>query len=112
VRTVAVVDAGTIPFGEQLALGLKGPLPMAFAESAASVDKLIEAEPITVGEALPVNPNRGLTANGHLTAATEAARGVERFEQADGVKVGLAPNIGGRTALSAVTIIEGPGGHR
>lgn len=46
--------------------------------------KLVEAEVTTVGGALPVN-------------------------QVDGARVGLAHNIGGPTAVSAVTILEGPG---
>jgi acetyl-CoA C-acetyltransferase len=64
---------------------------------------------------LPVNPNGGLKAKGHPPGATGVAQCVELFEhlrgetvnQVDGVRIGLAHNIGGPTAVSAVTILEG-----
>jgi acetyl-CoA C-acetyltransferase len=80
--------------------------------------KLVEAEVTTVGGALPVNPSGGLKAKGHPPGATGVAQCVELFEQlrgeaanqVDGARVGLAHNLGGPTAVSAVTILEGPGG--
>jgi acetyl-CoA C-acetyltransferase len=79
--------------------------------------KLLEAEDTTVGGALPVNPSGGLKSKGHPPGATGVAQCVELFEQlrgsaanqVDGARVGLAHNIGGPTAVSAVTILEGPG---
>jgi acetyl-CoA C-acetyltransferase len=55
--------------------------------------KLVEAEVTTIGGGLPVNPNGGLKAKGHPPV--------------DGARIGLAHNIGGPTAVSAVTILEG-----
>ena len=80
--------------------------------------KLVEAEVTTVGGALPVNPSGGLKAKGHPPGATGVAQCVELFgqlrgeaaNQVDGARVGLAHNLGGPTAVSAVTILEGPGG--
>ena len=79
--------------------------------------KLVEAEVTTVGGALPVNPSGGLKAKGHPPGATGVAQCVELFgqlrgeapNQVDGARVGLAHNLGGPTAVSAVTILEGPG---
>jgi acetyl-CoA C-acetyltransferase len=78
--------------------------------------KLVEAEVTTVGGALPVNPSGGLKARGHPPGATGVAQCVELFQQlrgeaanqVDGAHIGLAHNLGGPTAVSAVTILEGP----
>jgi acetyl-CoA C-acetyltransferase len=78
--------------------------------------KLVEAEVTSVGGPLPVNPSGGLKAKGHPPGATGVAQCVELFEQlrgdaanqVDGARIGLAHNIGGPTAVSAVTILEGP----
>jgi acetyl-CoA C-acetyltransferase len=83
--------------------------------------KLVEAEVTSVGGALPVNPSGGLKAKGHPPGATGVAQCVELFaqlrgeaaNQVDGARVALAHNIGGPTAVSAVTILEGsPNGAR
>jgi acetyl-CoA C-acetyltransferase len=79
--------------------------------------KLIETESTSVGGSLPVNPSGGLKAKGHPPGATGVAQCVELFEQLrgdainqiDGARIGLAHNIGGPTAVSAVTILKGPG---
>ncbi|CAN5450073.1 thiolase domain-containing protein [soil metagenome] len=79
--------------------------------------KLLEAEATSVGGALPVNPSGGLKSKGHPPGATGVAQCVELFEQlrgqainqVDGARIALAHNIGGPTAVSAVTILEGPG---
>jgi acetyl-CoA C-acetyltransferase len=55
--------------------------------------KLVEADVTTIGGGLPVNPGGGLNA--------------KAVEQVDGARIGLAHNIGGPTAVSAVTILEG-----
>ncbi|MDQ2627341.1 MAG: thiolase family protein [Actinomycetota bacterium] len=80
--------------------------------------KLLEAEVTSVGGALPVNPSGGLMSKGHPPGATGVAQCVELFEQlrgtavnqVDGARIGLAHNIGGPTAVAAVTIVEGGGG--
>ena len=82
-------------------------------------DKLVEAEVTSVGGALPVNPNGGYQAKGRPPGATGVAQCVELFEQlrdeaanqVDGDRVALAHNVGGPTAVAAVTILEGPGGY-
>ncbi|MEO2104686.1 MAG: thiolase family protein, partial [Actinomycetota bacterium] len=64
---------------------------------------------------LPVNPSGGLKSKGHPPGATGVAQCVELYEQlrgeaanqVDGARWGLAHNIGGPTAVSAVTILEG-----
>lgn len=79
--------------------------------------KLLEAEVTCVGGALPVNPSGGLKAKGHPPGATGVAQCVELFQQlrgtavnqVDDARIGLAHNIGGPTAVSAVTILGGPG---
>ncbi|MGW4368528.1 thiolase C-terminal domain-containing protein [Nocardia takedensis] len=79
--------------------------------------KLLEAGVTEVGGALPVNPSGGLKSKGHPPGATGVAQCVELFEQlrgtavnqVDGARIGLAHNLGGPTAVSAVTILEGPG---
>ncbi|MHA4851885.1 thiolase C-terminal domain-containing protein [Rhodococcus sp. MSC1_016] len=80
--------------------------------------KLLEAGVTSVGGSLPVNASGGLIAKGHPPGATGVAQCVELFEQlrgssinqVDGARIGLAHTVGGPTAVSAVTILEGPGG--
>jgi len=75
--------------------------------------KLVEAHDTTVGGKIPVNPSGGLKGKGHPPGATGIAQCVELFEQlrgestnqVEGAKVALAHNIGGPTAVSAVTIL-------
>jgi acetyl-CoA C-acetyltransferase len=76
--------------------------------------KLIESGATQVGGRIPVNPSGGLKAKGHPPGATGVAQCVELFEQlrgeavnqVDGGRWGLAHNVGGPTAVSAVTILE------
>ncbi|MFE9320911.1 thiolase C-terminal domain-containing protein [Nocardia sp. NPDC052278] len=89
---------------------------LGFAERFGAA-KLIQSGVTEVGGALPVNPSGGLKAKGHPPGATGVAQCVELFEQlrgtavnqVDGARIGLAHNLGGPTAVSAVTILEGPG---
>jgi acetyl-CoA C-acetyltransferase len=75
--------------------------------------KLVEAHDTSVGGRIPVNPSGGLKAKGHPPGATGVAQCFELFEQlrgeasnqVEGVKLALAHNIGGPTAVSAVTIL-------
>lgn len=77
--------------------------------------KLIEAGETSLHGRLPVNPSGGLKAKGHPPGATGVAQCVELFEQLRGhaanqvphARWGLAQNVGGPTAVSAVTILEG-----
>lgn len=79
--------------------------------------RFIESGATQVGGRLPVNPSGGLKAKGHPPGATGVAQCVELFHQlrgeaanqVDGARWGLAHNIGGPTAVSAVTILEGSG---
>jgi acetyl-CoA C-acetyltransferase len=79
--------------------------------------KLLETGATSVGGTLPVNPSGGLKAKGHPPGATGVAQCVELFEQlrgeaanqVEGARIGLAHNLGGPTAVSAVTLLEGPG---
>lgn len=79
--------------------------------------KLVEAGETTLTGRLPVNPSGGLKAKGHPPGATGVAQCVELFEQLRGQAVnqvdvarwGLAHNVGGPTAVSAVTILEADG---
>jgi acetyl-CoA C-acetyltransferase len=74
---------------------------------------LIESRDTYVGGRLPVNPSGGLKSKGHPPGATGVAQCVELVEQlrgeacnqVDGARVALAHNIGGPTAVSAVTIL-------
>jgi acetyl-CoA C-acetyltransferase len=78
--------------------------------------RLIERGETGLEGRLPVNPSGGLKAKGHPPGATGVAQCVELFEQlrgqacnqVDGARWGLAHNVGGPTAVSAVTILEGP----
>jgi acetyl-CoA C-acetyltransferase len=75
--------------------------------------ELIERGDTAIGGRLPVNPSGGLKAKGHPPGATGIAQCVELVEQlrgeannqVDGARVALAHNIGGPTAVSAVTIL-------
>jgi acetyl-CoA C-acetyltransferase len=75
--------------------------------------ELVASGATTFGGRLPVNPSGGLKAKGHPPGATGVAQCVELFEQlrgnacnqVDGARVALAHNIGGPTAVSAVTIL-------
>jgi acetyl-CoA C-acetyltransferase len=77
--------------------------------------KLVESGESSLGGRIPVNPSGGLKAKGHPPGATGVAQCVELFEQlrgqaanqVDGAHWGLAHNVGGPTAVSAVTILEG-----
>jgi acetyl-CoA C-acetyltransferase len=74
---------------------------------------LIESGETAVGGRLPVNPSGGLKAKGHPPGATGIAQCVELFEQlrgestnqVDGARLALAHNVGGPTAVAAVTIL-------
>lgn len=76
---------------------------------------LLEAEETTIGGGLSANTGGGLTAKGHPPGATGVAQCVVRFEQLSGegvnqlggARLGLARNLVGPTAVSAVTILEG-----
>jgi acetyl-CoA C-acetyltransferase len=76
--------------------------------------KLVEAGDNYVGGSIPVNPSGGLKAKGHPPGATGVAQCYELFNQlrgeaenqVDGARVALAHNIGGPTAVSAVTILS------
>lgn len=78
--------------------------------------KLLESGATEVGGSLPVNTSGGLNTKGHPPGATGVAQCVELFEQlrgqavnqVDGARIGLAHNVGGPTAVAAVTILEGP----
>jgi acetyl-CoA C-acetyltransferase len=78
--------------------------------------KLLEAGDTSVGGSMPVNPSGGLKSKGHPPGATGVAQCVELFDQlrgtavnqVDGARIALAHNIGGPTAVAAVTILEGP----
>jgi acetyl-CoA C-acetyltransferase len=82
--------------------------------------KLLEAGDTSVGGSMPVNPSGGLKSKGHPPGATGIAQCVELFDQlrgnainqVDGAKIGLAHNLGGPTAVAAVTILEGPDSTR
>jgi acetyl-CoA C-acetyltransferase len=75
--------------------------------------KAVEAGETTMSGRLPVNPSGGLKAKGHPPGATGVAQCVEIVEQlrgqasnqVPGARLGLAHNIGGPTAVSAVTIL-------
>jgi acetyl-CoA C-acetyltransferase len=76
--------------------------------------KLIENRDTYVGGPIPVNPSGGLKAKGHPPGATGVAQCYELFNQlrgdaenqVDGARIALAHNIGGPTAVSAVTILS------
>jgi len=76
--------------------------------------ELVESRDHYVGGRIPINPSGGLKAKGHPPGATGVAQVTELFEQlrgestnqVDGARVALAHNIGGPTAVSAVTILD------
>lgn len=76
--------------------------------------RLVERGDHYVGGSLPINPSGGLKAKGHPPGATGIAQCYELFNQlrgeaenqVDGARVGLAHNIGGPTAVSAVTVLS------
>ncbi|MBB3600394.1 acetyl-CoA C-acetyltransferase [Mycolicibacterium sp. BK556] len=76
--------------------------------------KLVEQGDHYVGGPIPVNPSGGLKAKGHPPGATGVAQCYELFNQlrgqaenqVDGARVALAHNIGGPTAVSAVTVLS------
>jgi acetyl-CoA C-acetyltransferase len=76
--------------------------------------KLVEAGETAVGGRLPVNPSGGLKAKGHPPGATGIAQCYEIFHQlrgtacnqVDGARWGLAHNVGGPTAVAAVTVLS------
>ncbi len=76
--------------------------------------KIVESREHYVGGAIPINPSGGLNAKGHPPGATGVAQCYELFNQlrgqaenqVDGARVGLAHNIGGPTAVSAVTVLS------
>jgi acetyl-CoA C-acetyltransferase len=80
--------------------------------------RLLEKEETSIGGRIPVNPSGGLKSKGHPPGATGLAQCTELFEQlrghavnqVDGARWALAHNVGGPTAVSAVTILEGPRG--
>jgi acetyl-CoA C-acetyltransferase len=76
--------------------------------------RFIESGATSLTGRIPVNPSGGLKAKGHPPGATGVAQCVELFEQLrgsapnqiDSAHWGLAQNIGGPTAVAAVTILE------
>jgi len=76
--------------------------------------KLVEAGDTSVGGRIPVNPSGGLKAKGHPPGATGIAQCYEIFHQlrgtacnqVDAARWGLAHNVGGPTAVAAVTILS------
>jgi acetyl-CoA C-acetyltransferase len=86
---------------------------LGFAERFGA-HKLIEDGTTAIGGSKPVNPSGGLKAKGHPPGATGVAQCFELFEQlrgeaanqVDGARTALAHNIGGPTAVSAVTILS------
>jgi acetyl-CoA C-acetyltransferase len=80
--------------------------------------KLIESGATSLTGSLPVNPSGGLKAKGHPPGATGIAQCFELYHQlrgsadnqVDGAHWALAHNVGGPTAVSAVTILEAPDG--
>jgi acetyl-CoA C-acetyltransferase len=76
--------------------------------------KALEAGETSIGGRIPVNPSGGLKAKGHPPGATGIAQCFEIFEQLRGEatnqvadpRTGLAHNIGGPTAVSAVTVLS------
>jgi len=76
--------------------------------------KLLEKDETSIGGRLPVNPSGGLKSKGHPPGATGLAQCTELYEQlrgeatnqVEGARWGLAHNLGGPTAVSAITILE------
>ncbi|HEV7755333.1 MAG TPA: thiolase family protein [Mycobacteriales bacterium] len=78
--------------------------------------RLLERGETSIGGRLPVNPSGGLKSKGHPPGATGLAQCTELFEQlrgeavnqVDGARWALAHNVGGPTAVAAVTVLAGP----
>jgi acetyl-CoA C-acetyltransferase len=76
--------------------------------------KLVEGGETSFGGRIPVNPSGGLKAKGHPPGATGIAQCFELFQQlrgeaplqVDGAHWALAHNVGGPTAVAAVTILS------
>ena len=77
--------------------------------------KALEADETTMSGRIPVNTSGGLKAKGHPPGATGIAQCVEIVEQLRGEaanqlgsepRIGIAHNIGGPTAVSAVTVLS------
>lgn len=76
--------------------------------------KLVESGENYVGGSIPINPSGGLKAKGHPPGATGVAQCYELFNQlrgeadnqVDGAQWALAHNIGGPTAVAAVTVLS------
>ena len=76
--------------------------------------KALEAGETSIGGRIPVNPSGGLKAKGHPPGATGIAQCFEIFEQLRGeaanqvadARIGLTHNIGGPTAVGAVTVLS------
>ncbi|CAA0089338.1 3-oxoadipyl-CoA/3-oxo-5,6-dehydrosuberyl-CoA thiolase [Mycolicibacterium vanbaalenii] len=76
--------------------------------------KLVERGEHYVGGAIPINPSGGLKAKGHPPGATGIGQCYELFKQlrgeaenqVDRARVALAHNIGGPTAVAAVTVLS------
>ena len=79
--------------------------------------KLLEDGATELGGRIPVNTSGGLKSKGHPPGATGVAQCYELFNQLRGTAVNqvdapryaLAHNVGGPTAVSAVTILAAPG---
>jgi acetyl-CoA C-acetyltransferase len=86
-----------------------------FAESFGGY-QFVAAEVTSVRSASPVNPARKLGAQGGARSATDVAQCPQLFSQRRMVagslvlaaRIAMAHNVGGLTALSAGTILEGP----
>jgi acetyl-CoA C-acetyltransferase len=78
---------------------------------------LAGTETASLGKSFPVNPGGAFKPKGHTPSATGVTQCVELFHQlrydavnqVDGTRIAVAHNIGGPTAASAVTTLEGPG---
>jgi acetyl-CoA C-acetyltransferase len=76
--------------------------------------ELVESRDTYVGGSIPINPSGGLKAKGHPPGATGVAQCFELFNQlrgeaenqVDGARIALAHNVGGPTAVSAVTVLS------
>jgi acetyl-CoA C-acetyltransferase len=86
-----------------------------FAESFGGY-QMVEAEVTNVRGAAPVNPARNSAAEGRAPGGIDVAQCPQLFSQRRMVtvsqvlaaRIAMAHNVGGLTALSAGTILEGP----
>lgn len=77
--------------------------------------KLVDADVTTIGGGLPVDASGRLKAKGPPPGTAGVTQCVEPFvqlcggpvNQVEGTRIALAHNIGGSTAVSAVTVLEG-----